>query len=75
MNRQQFDNNFYQQPDPEPDRKKTESSELRKFWFLFVPLGALVGFVACVVGESGGYFIPVSGITIFALWAVLGRGR
>jgi len=63
----------YQVEDPEPDRKKTEASELRKFWFLFVPLGVVAGFFACVVGDSGAYFVPVGGITIFVLWAVLGK--
>lgn len=75
MNRQQFDNCMFQQPDPEPDRKKTEKSEFKKFWFLFVPLGLVAGFFACVVGNSGAYFVPCGGITVFVLWAVLGRGR
>ena len=55
MNRQEFNNCLFQQPDPEPDRKKAEKFDTRKFWCLWVPLGALVGFFACVVGGSGGF--------------------
>lgn len=63
----------YQVEDSEPDRKKAEKQDTRLFWFLWVPLGALVGFFACVVGGSGAYFIPVGGITAFVLWAALGK--
>jgi len=73
MNRQQFDNFTFQQSDPEPDRKKAEKSDTRKFWFLFLPAGALVGFFACVIGNSGGFFLPVWGVTTFVLWAAFGR--
>ena len=72
--RKQFQNCMFQQPDPEPDRKKAEKSDTRAFWFLFIPAGALVGFFACVVGNNGAYFLPVGGITTFALWAAFGRG-
>jgi hypothetical protein len=65
----------YQVEDPEPDREKTEKSEFKKFWFLFVPLGCLAGFFACIVGDSGSYFIPVGGIAVFVLWAVLSRNK
>lgn len=63
----------YQVEDPEPDRKKAEKQDTRLFWFLWVPLGALVGFFACVIGNSGGFFIPVWGVTTFVLWAVTGE--
>jgi hypothetical protein len=75
MNRQQFDNCFYQQPDPEPDRQKAEKSDTRRFWFLCVPGGLLAGFIGCVIGDSGGYFIPVGGIVCFVLWAVTAREK
>ena len=73
MNRRDFNNYFYQQIDSEPDRKKAEKQDTRLFWFLWVPLGALVGFFACVIGNSGGFFIPVWGVTTFVLWAAFGK--
>jgi hypothetical protein len=66
---------YYQVEDPEPDRKKAEKLDTRKFWFLWIPLGALVGFFACVVGNDGALFLPVSGLTVFGLWAAFGRGK
>lgn len=75
MNRQDFDNFTYQKTDPEPDRKKAEKLDTRKFWLLWIPLGALAGFFACVTGGSGAYFIPVGGIVAFLLWAMFGRSK
>jgi hypothetical protein len=66
---------YYQVEDPEPDRKKAEKSDTRAFWFLWIPLGALAGFLACVLGDSGGFFLPVWGVTTFVLWAVFGREK
>ena len=73
MNKSDFDNAMFQQIDPEPDRKKAEKSDTRKFWCLWLPLGAVVGFFACVVGNSGGFFLPVWGVTTLVLWAAFGR--
>lgn len=65
----------YQVEDPEPDRKKVEKSDTRTFWFLWVPLGALLGFVGCVIGQSGAYLFPVWGVSTVALWAAFGRSK
>jgi hypothetical protein len=69
MNRQQFDNYTFQKIDPRPDEERASKQSTRVFWCLCVPLGALIGFFACVVGGSGGFFIPVWGLSTFGLWA------
>ena len=69
MTKQQFDNYTFQKPDDRPEKERREKSDTRLFWCLWVPLGAVVGFFACVVGDSGAFLIPVWGITTFMLWA------
>ena len=73
MTRQEFDNYTFQKPDDRPEKERREKSDNRLFWCLWVPLGAVVGFFACVVGDSGGLFVPVWGISTFVLWAAFGR--
>ena len=69
MTKQQFDNYTFQKPDDRPEKERREKSDNRLFWCLWVPLGAVAGFFACVVGDSGAFLIPVWGITTFMLWA------
>ena len=73
MTKYEFDNATFQQADPRPEQEKLAKTDTRLFWAVWIPLGALVGFFACVVGGSGGFFIPVWGITTFGLWAAFGR--
>jgi hypothetical protein len=73
MTREQYHNYLFQQPDLRPDKEKKEKSDTRAFWCLWVPLGAVIGFFACVVGGSGGFFVPVWGLSTFVLWAAFGR--
>lgn len=69
MNRQQFDNQTYQQVDPKPEKERQKKTDLRVFWFVYVPLGALVGFAATVVSGVGPMFFPVWGLTVMFMWA------
>ena len=69
MNRQQFQNHFFQQVDPKPDKERQKRTSFRAFWFVYVPLGALAGFAACVVGQDGALFFPVWGLTVLFIWA------
>jgi hypothetical protein len=69
MSQSDFDNCMFQQEDPEPDRKKAGKLDTQKFWGLWVPAGILAGFVACIIGQSGAYFLPVGGVATFLLWA------
>lgn len=69
MNRQHFDNYFYQQEDPEPEKKRQKKTDFRVFWFVYVPLGALVGFAATILSGVGSLFFPVWGLTVLFMWA------
>ena len=73
--RRQFQNAMFQQPDPEPDRKKAEKLDNILLGRLFIPAGALAGLFACLVGNSSAYFIPVGGFATFVLWAMFGREK
>jgi hypothetical protein len=73
MTKQEFDNCLFQQEDPHPEQERRDKSDTRAFWFLWIPLGAVVGFFACVVGDSGGFFLPVWGVTTLLLWGMFGR--
>jgi hypothetical protein len=74
MNRQQFDNAFFQIEDPAPEKKRREKSDMRTFWAIHVPGGALVGFVACLL-TSKSVFLPVWGLSTLALWALGGSSE
>lgn len=69
MTRQDFDNSFFQQEDPEPEKKRKKQTDFRVFWFIYVPLGALIGFAATVLSGLGPIFFPVWGLTVLFMWA------
>lgn len=69
MNRQQFQNCFFQQEDPEPENKRKKKTDFRVFWVVYVPLGTLVGFAASMLGQDAGFFFPVWGLTVLFMWA------
>lgn len=66
---QDFDNQTFQQEDPKPEEDHKKKTDFRVFWFIYVPLGAMAGFAACVLGQSGAYFFPVWGTMTLFLWA------
>lgn len=75
MTKSEFDNATFQQPDPRPDEEKLAKADTRVFWAIWIPIGMLVGFFACVVGGSAALFFPVWGFSTFVLWAAFGRGK
>ncbi len=75
ISRQQFDNTFFQQEDPAPDKKTRERRENRFFWFVIVPLGACVGAFVTIVSQNGALFLPVWGLSTLAMWALGGSSE
>jgi hypothetical protein len=73
LTKSEFHNATYQVLDPRPEKERRAKADTKLFWCLWVPLGAVFGFFACIVGDSGGYFVPVWGISTFVLWAAFGR--
>lgn len=69
MTRQDFDLQTFQQEDPKPEQTRQKKTSFRAFWFIYVPLGALAGFGACVLSGSGAVFFPVWGLMTLFLWA------
>lgn len=69
MTRQDYDLQTFQQEDPKPEEDRKKKTDFRVFWFIYVPLGALAGFAACEIGQSGAYFFPVWGTMTLFLWA------
>ena len=69
MNRQHFDNCMFQQPDPKPEKERQKKTSFRAFWFIYFPLGAIVGFAAAALSGSGTIFFPVWGLTTLFMWA------
>ena len=69
MTREEWTNRTFQKIDPKPDQERKKRMGARVVWFIYVPLGALVGFAATVVGQSGGFFFPVWGVTVLFMWA------
>ena len=55
--------------DPEPEKKRKKKSDMRVFWFIYVPLGALAGFGACILSGTGAVFFPVWGLMTLFMWA------
>jgi hypothetical protein len=51
---------------PKPDPPK---NGMRRFWFICVPLGFLIGLVASVVADADIWF-PCGCVASFVLWAV-----
>ena len=69
MTREEWTNRTFRKIDPKPDQERKKRTGTRVFWFIYVPLGALVGFAATVVGQSGGFFFPVWGVAVLFMWA------
>lgn len=69
MTREQYHNKLYQQPDPKSEQVREEKHSFRKFWALWVPLGALAGFAGCLLLDMGAVFLPVWGVATFVMWA------
>ena len=67
-NREQFDNRMFQQEDPKPAKDAADKLDTRKFWFVCVPLGAVVAFVASLVAQSGGVFLPCWVVVSLLIW-------
>ena len=49
MTREEWTNRAFQKIDPKPEQERKKRTDTRVFWFIYVPLGALVGFAATVV--------------------------
>jgi hypothetical protein len=50
---------------------KPDPPENDNGWLILgIFIGAVAGFFACLIGDSGGYFLPVGGLTAFLVWAV-----
>lgn len=69
MTREEWTNRTFQKIDPKPDQERKKRTDTRVFWFIYVPLGALVGFAAAIVGQNDGLFFPVWGLTVLFMWA------
>lgn len=69
MTREEWTNRTFQKIDPRPDQEREKKTSFRAFWFIYVPLGALAGFAACEIGQSGAYFFPVWGLMTLFMWA------
>ena len=72
MNREEFDNCLYNQDDPAPAKAKADKLDLRKFWFLWVPGGALGAFMLTLWANSGGVFLPAWFVITMLLWGAFG---
>lgn len=72
--RQQFDARLYCVEDPVPAKEAAENLDKRKFWFVCVPLGAVIAFVLAVVAESGGVFCFAWPVVSLLLWGVSSGG-
>lgn len=71
MTPEEFRNIQWQKPAEGPERERRATADSHKFWRLAVPLGLLFGLVGCIIGQSGGYFLPVSGISILVVWGIM----
>ncbi len=68
LTRQEFDNCLYQRADPAPAKAARELHGFRKFWFVWVPLGAFASFVVTLIAGSPGVFLPCWFVSSFILW-------
>lgn len=58
MSKEEYDLIAFQKINPEPDRKKKEKSDARRFWCLSVPCGAGLGLLAAALAGTGSAFLP-----------------
>jgi hypothetical protein len=61
------DSLFRLKPDPEPEKKRRERAKTRTFWFLTVPLAAVLAF-GLAVYMNANIFLPAWGIITIVLW-------
>ena len=56
MSEEQYLNQSWQKYDPRPDQERKAKSDMRRFWFLSVPLGAACGAFALMLTDAGNAF-------------------
>ena len=69
MTSEEWTNRTFQKIDPKPDQERKKRTSTRVFWFVYVPLGSLVGMAAAIVGQNDGLFFPAWGLMTLFMWA------
>lgn len=75
---EEFRNAMWQKEDPKPAKEAADKLDMRKFWFLCVPLGAVIAFVLALVADNGGVFVfswPVISLVLWGASKGLGEKR